>query len=190
MRDRRLLTIVLVCTAIVMAGCGKRVPPVATAPPPAPAAVPAPPPAPPPPPPPAPAPAAAATLSEDEIFARKTVDQLNAERPLGDAYFDFNESRIREDARPVLRNNADWLRRWASTRITIEGQCDPRGTAEYNLALGERRADAAKEYLVSLGVPGDRLLAVSKGEESPVCFEETEECWQRNRRAHPIITGK
>lgn len=115
---------------------------------------------------------------------------MNAERSLGDAFFDFDQSVIRDDARAILQTNADWLRRWTSTRITIEGHCDARGTSEYNLALGERRANAVKEYLVSLGVAGDRLLVVSKGEESPVCFEENESCWQQNRRGHPIITAK
>jgi peptidoglycan-associated lipoprotein len=131
-----------------------------------------------------------ATLSEEEIFARKTLDELNAERPLGDAFFDFDQWRIRNDALPVLQKNAEWMRRWTTTRVTIEGHCDARGTSGYNLALGERRAHAVKEYLVNLGVASDRLLVVSKGEESPVCFEEHEGCWQQNRRAHPVITAK
>ena len=116
--------------------------------------------------------------------------ELNAERPLGDAFFDFDQWVIREDARAILQTNAEWLRRWTSTRITIEGHCDERGTSEYNLALGERRANAAKEYLVSLGVTPDRVLVVSKGEETPVCTEAHEACWQQNRRGHPIITAK
>jgi peptidoglycan-associated lipoprotein len=97
---------------------------------------------------------------------------------------------IRDDARAILQRNADFLRRWPTTRITIEGHCDERGTNEYNLALGERRANAVKEYLVSLGIAGDRLLAISKGEESPVCTESSEACWQRNRRGHPLFTAK
>jgi peptidoglycan-associated lipoprotein len=130
------------------------------------------------------------SLSEDELFARKTLEELNAERPLGDAFFDYDQYTIGNDARAVLQQNADWLRRWTSTRVTIEGHCDSRGTTEYNLALGERRGNAVKQYLISLGVGADRLLVVSKGEESPVCFEEHERCWQQNRRAHPIITTK
>jgi peptidoglycan-associated lipoprotein len=110
--------------------------------------------------------------------------------PLSDVLFDYDQSVIRNDARPILQKNADWLRRWTSTRITIEGHCDSRGTNEYNLALGERRANAVREYLVNLGIPGDRLLAVSKGEEAPACTEESEACWQRNRRGHSIITAK
>ena len=75
-------------------------------------------------------------------------------------------------------------------RITLEGHCDSRGSAEYNLALGQRRASAAKDYLVSLGVSGDRITVVSKGKEQPVCTEENDACWQQNRRGHPIITAK
>lgn len=184
------LTLMLVCAGVVTASCGKKVPPIASATPPPPPAPAAPPPPPPLPPETKPVPPAAAKLSEEEIFARKTLDQLNSERPLGDAFFDFDASLIREDARPVLQKNAEWLRRWNSTRIAIEGHCDARGTSEYNLALGEQRASAVKEYLVSLGVTADRLVAVSKGEEAPVCLEENEGCWQQNRRGHHIITTK
>ena len=117
---------------------------------------PATPPAPPPPP---AAPTAAPTpraLTEDEIFAQKSLDQLNKERPLADVFFDLDQSTIQDDARASLTTNANWLKRWTSTRINIEGHCDERGTAEYNLGLGERRANAVKAYLVELGVPGDR----------------------------------
>jgi peptidoglycan-associated lipoprotein len=129
-------------------------------------------------------------LTEEEIFARKTLEELNAERPLGDAFFDYDQHTIRADARAVLQQSAEWLRRWTSTRVTIEGHCDSRGTSEYNLALGERRANAVREFLISLGVEEDRLLLVSRGEESPACFEEHESCWQQNRRGHPVITAK
>jgi peptidoglycan-associated lipoprotein len=115
---------------------------------------------------------------------------LNAERPLGDVYFDLDESSIREDARGPLQKNAEWMKRWASTRVTVEGHCDERGTAEYNLALGERRASAVKDYLVSLGVAADRVAVVSKGKESPFCSESNESCWQQNRRGHFLITAK
>ena len=131
-----------------------------------------------------------ARLTEEEIFARKTLDALNAERPLGDAFYDFDQYTIREDARKTLQQNAGWLRHWESTRITVEGHGDERGTSEYNLALGERRASAAKEYLIDLGIAEGRILAVTKGEEAPVCSESSESCWQRNRRAHSIITAK
>jgi peptidoglycan-associated lipoprotein len=129
-------------------------------------------------------------MTEEQIFAQKSLEQLNAERPLGDVFFNLDESTIREDARGPLQKNAEWLKRWTSTRITVEGHCDERGTGEYNLALGERRGAAVKQYLVSLGIPADRVLVVSKGKESPFCAESNESCWQQNRRGHFIITAK
>ena len=176
---------------VLIAGCNRRVPPPAPPPPapPPPAATPAPPPPPPPPPAPAPAPPPK-PLTEDEIFQRKTLAELNAEMPLGDVFFDYDMSTIREDARPILQRNADYLRRWTTTRVTIEGHADSRGTAEYNLALGGRRAGAIRDYLVSLGIAPDRLLAVSKGEETPLCTDENEACWARNRRGHFVFTAK
>ena len=136
------------------------------------------------------APAPTTALSEEEIFNRKTLEELNAERPLVDAFFDYDQWHVRNDARPGLQKNAEWLRRWSSTRVTISGHCDSRGTSEYNLALGERRAEAVKDYLVNLGVQPERLLVVSKGADSPVCESEAETCWQDNRRAHLVITAK
>jgi len=129
-------------------------------------------------------------LTEDEIFARKTVEQLNAEMPLADVMFDYDQSNIRDDQRATLQRNAEFLRRWQSVRVSVEGHADARGTNEYNLALGERRANTVKEYLVGLGIGTDRLVVVSKGEETPVCSELTEECYKRNRRGHFLITGK
>ena len=173
------------------AACAKKAPPAAPIPPPPPpAAAPATPPAPPPPPAPAPAPAPARTPTEDEVFATKTLAQLNSERPLGDVYFDLDESNIRDDAKGPLQKNADWMKRWASTRISVEGHADERGSSEYNLALGDRRANAVKNYLVSLGIPADRVNVVSKGKESPFCSESNESCWQQNRRGHFLITAK
>jgi len=190
MRHVRLMVLIVLCAPLVLADCARRAQPIPTPVPPPPTVEEAPPPPPPPAPEPVPPAPPAAALTEEEIFARKTLDELNAERPLGDALFDFDQWTIREDARAILQANAEWLRRWPSTRITIEGHCDSRGTGEYNLALGERRANAVREYLVSLGVAADRLVVVSKGEETPVCFEEHEGCWQQNRRGHPIITAK
>jgi peptidoglycan-associated lipoprotein len=118
------------------------------------------------------------------------VDQLNAERPLGDVFFDLDSSTIRNDARAILSKNADYLKRWTSTRINVEGHCDERGTAEYNLGLGERRASAVREYLVSLGVSADRVNIVSKGKEAPTCTDSSESCWQQNRRGHFLFTAK
>jgi peptidoglycan-associated lipoprotein len=188
-RARGLITVLTLTAAMAVAGCHKKVPPQAPAPPPPPAAAPAPPPPPPPPPPPRPAPAPA-PLTEEEIFARKSVDQLNAEHPLDDVFFDLDKSEIRDDARTPLQKDADWMKRWTSTQVTIEGHCDSRGSSEYNLALGSRRANAVKDYLVNLGVPTTRLTVVSKGKEQPFCTDENESCWQQNRRGHFIITGK
>jgi peptidoglycan-associated lipoprotein len=181
----------IVCLALGLgAAACKKNPAVAQSPPPPEPTAPAKPPAPPAPP---TAPTAAPTpraLTDEEIMAQKSLDQLNKERPLGDVFFDLDQSSIRDEARASLSTNADWLKRWTGTRITIEGHCDERGTAEYNLGLGERRANAVKSYLVQLGVPGDRIVVVSKGKESPFCTESNEACWQQNRRGHFIITAK
>ena len=187
-RSAGLLTFCLV-VSVGAASCAKKAPEAAPPPPPPPAA-PAAPPAPPTPPPPAAAPPAPKPLSEDEIFAGKTLEQLNAERPLGDVFFDLDESTIRDDARGPLQKNAEWMKRWTSTRITIEGHADERGSAEYNLGLGDRRANAVRSYLVNLGIPENRVNVVSKGKESPFCTESNENCWQQNRRGHFIITAK
>jgi len=130
----------------------------------------------PPPPPPPPPPAVTQTLEQ---------------RLLGDvqdAYFDYDKSDIRSDARDALTRNAAALKSiladFPSASIVVEGHCDERGSAEYNLGLGDRRASAAKDFLVSLGVPGDRLKTISYGKERPQCTEQNESCWQKNRRAH------
>ena len=190
-RLRAVLPIIALAATIAVAGCSKKVPQAVPAPaPPPPAAV-----TPTPPPPPSPPPRAAAAptqtpLTEDEIFARKSLDQLNAERPLDDVFFDLDKSEIRPEARGVLQKDSDWMKRWAGTQITIEGHCDSRGSSEYNLALGSRRATAVKDYLVSLGVPAGRVTIVSKGKEQPFCNEENESCWQQNRRGHFVVTSK
>jgi peptidoglycan-associated lipoprotein len=182
------LSVITLCTALAVAGCAKKIPPPAPAPPP-PAAAPAVPPPPPPPPAPAPAPAPA-PLTEDEVFARKSLDQLNAEKPLGDVFFDLDESTVRDDARPLLQRNADWMKRWTSTQVIIEGHADSRGSSEYNLALGNRRASAVKDYLVNLGVGANRITVIGKGKEQPFCTEENEACWSQNRRGHFIVSAK
>lgn len=190
MRARSLSIVALgVMLTLAVSGCHKKVPQVAAAPPAPPPAAPAPPPPPPPPPAPRPAPAPAA-LTDEEIFQRKTLDQLNAERPLADVFFDYDMSEIRADARAPLQANADWMKKWTGTQIALEGHADARGSAEYNLALGSRRANSVKDYLVSLGVAATRVTVVSKGKEAPFCTEENEACWQQNRRGHFIITGK
>lgn len=187
---RRSVAIVSLCLALGlgMTACGKNAPETVPQPPPPPVAPPVPPPPPPPPPP--PAPPAPAPLSEEEIFARKSLEELNAEQPLTDVYFDLDGAVLRDDARAPLQRNAEFMRRWTSTTITVEGHCDERGSSEYNLALGERRAAAVKDYLVSLGIGAERILSVTKGKESPFCTESNETCWQQNRRGHFVITAK
>jgi peptidoglycan-associated lipoprotein len=125
--------------------------------------------APPPPPPPPPA-----GPTDDELFLRE----------VRDAYFDYDKADIRPDAREALSKTADFLKNYPRFKATIEGHCDERGSTEYNLSLGDRRANAVKQYLVSLGVSGDRLSTVSFGKEKPFCMEGKESCWQQNRRGH------
>jgi len=101
-----------------------------------------------------------------------------------DAYFDFNKADIRADAREALGKTAEFLRKYPQIKATIEGHCDERGSTEYNLVLGDRRATAVKNYLVQLGISADRLTTTSLGKERPFCTESNEECWQRNRVGH------
>jgi peptidoglycan-associated lipoprotein len=124
--------------------------------------------APPPPPPPPPQP------DYDKIFLQE----------VRDAYFDYNKADIRPDAREALSKTADLLKNYPQFKVTIEGHCDERGSTEYNLGLGDRRANAAKQYLVSLGISADRISTVSFGKEKPFCMESAEACWQQNRRGH------
>ena len=191
-RVRAVLPIIALAVTMAVTACAKKAPAPAPAPAPPPPAAPATPPAPPPPPPRAAAapPTAPGALSEQEIFARKSLEQLNAERPLEDVYFDLDKSDIRGDGRTALQKNADWLKKWTSAQLAIEGHCDSRGSAEYNLGLGSRRATAVRDYLVSLGVPTARVTIVSKGKEQPFCSQDEESCWQQNRRGHFVITGK
>ena len=114
----------------------------------------------------------------------------SASSPLKDAFFDFDRYDLSSEARAVLQSNAEWLKSNASTRVDIEGHCDERGTNEYNLALGAKRAQAARDYLVSLGIAADRLSTTSYGEEIPVCQERSEDCWRQNRRARFVIAER
>ncbi len=116
-------------------------------------------------------------ISDSEFFAAN----------IKDAFFDFDQYNIREDAQIALRENARLLRDRRGIRFTIEGHCDERGSEKYNLALGDRRANAAKEFLVSQGIDGSRIDTVSYGKERNLCFEHNEECWQLNRRAHFVL---
>ena len=182
-----------VCLLSIVSACGKKPPP--EVPPKAPPPVTQPPPAvvekpPTPPPPPKEVPAAPRELTEEERFASMTLEQLNSSKPLDDVFFELDKSDLSDQARASLQKNGAWLKRWNSTEITIEGHADSRGTNEYNLALGERRSTAVRDYLATLGIPAARMRTVSKGEEVPVCREEAESCWSQNRRGHFIITAK
>ena len=111
---------------------------------------------------------------------------------LGDVYFEFDKSTLTDETRSQLGKNADFLktRDGENLVITIEGHCDERGTNDYNLALGDRRSNAARDYLLSLGIAGDRLKTISYGEERPECEESNEDCWQLNRRAYFRVTDR
>jgi peptidoglycan-associated lipoprotein len=104
-------------------------------------------------------------------------------------YFDFNKADIRADQRDGLAHSAEYLRQNPQVKLNIEGNCDSRGSTEYNLLLGDRRAAAVKNYLVQLGISADRINTVSYGKEKPVCTEENESCWQQNRNGHPVKTN-
>ena len=184
-------TAALLCSALTVAACGKKTPPAVTPTPP-PVAAPAPEPtkpAPPPAPAPAPAPAPRA-LTEDEIFEKATVDELNKQGVLADAFFALDSVELNQESRGTIQKNSEYMKRRMSTKIMVEGHADSRGSNEYNLALAERRAGAVRDYLVGLGIAADRITIVSKGEEAPFCSEESESCWQQNRRGHFLFTAK
>lgn len=141
--------------------------------------------------------AAGAGLSDESLgagaggsLALAQQGRLGAEDtgPLHDIHFDYDSFELDETARQTLQENGQWLKEHPNARVEIEGHCDDRGTVEYNLALGAKRAAAAKNYLVALGVGRDRMTTISYGEELPLCQEQTEDCWNRNRRAH-FVTG-
>jgi peptidoglycan-associated lipoprotein len=102
-------------------------------------------------------------------------------------FFDFNKSDLKPEARRTLERQAAWLKQYGNVKVTIEGHCDERGTREYNLALGERRANAAKDYLVSLGIPAARLSTISYGKERPAVLGSNEAAWSQNRRAVTVV---
>jgi peptidoglycan-associated lipoprotein len=108
--------------------------------------------------------------------------------PLSDIHFDYNDYTVRSQDSEILHSNADWLQKNPTRRVQIEGHCDERGSEEYNIALGAKRAQAAKEYLQTLGVAGDRMSTISYGKELPLCTEHTEDCWAENRRDHFAVT--
>ena len=127
--------------------------------------------------------AGAPTTGGPTSNANQSMSEL-FEQNVKDAFFDFNGANLRPDARDALSKTAEFLRSYPQVRVTIEGHCDDRGSTEYNIGLGERRAQAAKNFLISLGITPDRMDTVSWGKERPFCTEQTESCWQENRRAH------
>jgi peptidoglycan-associated lipoprotein len=183
---KRLALSAVVVLGLALPGCrsGRQAPP--PAPPAPPPVVPAtPPPAPPP-----STPDVTPQLDEYDKLLQMSSDQIERMGLLADIHFDLDRAELREADRQTLTQNADVLKRFDFLRISVQGHCDERGSVEYNLALGERRARAAYDYLVSLGVSPDRLKTVSYGKEIPVCTDSNESCWARNRRAHFEVTGK
>jgi len=191
MRIRSAALIVLM-SGLTIAACGKKAPPVSRpAPPPLANASTAPPTRPPAP----PEPVAEPTIVPPEpvpndSISSASLDDLNRNSPLKPAFFEYDSAELAAPAQAALTENAAVLKRYPSWTITIEGHCDERGTAEYNLALGERRAVAARTYLVSLGIPADRLRTVSYGKEFPFDSGHDDPAYAKNRRAHFVITAK
>ena len=187
MRHRAAILVILL---IMTGACAKKAPPVArpTVPPPASGGSTNRPPAPPTPvnePQPVPAePAAGSSLDS------KDLDDLNKNSPFQPVFFGLDQSEVSTEGQQVLQANADIMKKYPVWVITIEGHADERGTAEYNLALGERRALAARDYLVSLGIPAARLRTVSYGKEFPFDPARTEEAYSKNRRAHFVVTSR
>ena len=181
---------VVILSITLAAGACKKPPATQPTPPPAAASQPETKPTPPPPPPPPPAAKPAPEPTEDEVFAKMTLAELNAKGVLGDVLFALDSAELTPEARGTIQKNVDYMKRWTSTKVVVEGHADSRGTNEYNLALGERRADVTRDYMASLGLPADRVTIVSKGEEEPACSEENESCWQRNRRGKFVFTAK
>jgi peptidoglycan-associated lipoprotein len=188
-RFRVYATVALVVVALTGGACRKKPPETAPPPPPAPPPTETAKPTTPPPPPPPPAEKPRA-LTEEEIFAKMTLEELNKKGLLADAFFALDSSELSPEARAAVQKNLDYLKRWTSTKIMVEGHADSRGTNEYNLALAERRAAAVRDYIVGLGLTADRVTIVSKGEEAPFCTEEAESCWKDNRRGHFVFTAK
>jgi peptidoglycan-associated lipoprotein len=188
-RATQLTVATIILAALVVGACGKKKPPVTR---------PMPPPAttggggaPPRPPEPVgePVPVPPEPVAEDEISG-KSLDDLNRDSPLQPVFFELDSSTISGAGQSALQNNASIMKKYPGWQITIEGHCDERGTPEYNLGLGERRAVAARDYLVSLGVPADRVRTVSYGKEFPFDPGHDESAWSKNRRAHFVITNK
>ena len=129
-------------------------------------------------------------LTEEELLLQKSLDQINREKPLGAIYFDYDRAVVRDDARATLEGNASWMKKFRTVKVLVEGHCDERGTEEYNLALGEKRAKAAQDYMLSLGIGSDRIKIISYGKSQPTNPGHDEGAWQMNRRAQFLIIEK
>jgi len=191
---RRTSSVVVVLLAVVMAAsaCGGKKPPIArpTSPPPGGTTAGAKPPAP-------PEPVVEPTpvppepgVSGVDTMGDKSLDDINKQSPLQPVFFELDSVEISAEGQKTLAADAEVLKKYPSWVVSIEGHCDERGTAEYNLALGERRALAARNYLVSLGLDAGRLRTVSYGKEFPFDPSHTEDAWAKNRRAHFVVTAK
>jgi peptidoglycan-associated lipoprotein len=178
-----------VAAFLAMTACHHNPPPVARPSPPAP-----PPPTagarPPEPPPPVQEPIMPAEPLASDAVASRSLDDLNRDSPLKPVFFEYDSSEVTDAGRTVLQADAAVLKKYPTWVVTIEGHCDERGTKEYNLALGERRAVAARTYLMSLGLDANRLRTVSYGSEFPFDPGHAESAWSKNRRAHFVITAK
>ena len=137
-----------------------------------------------------PAPVKKPEMTEEELFMNKSLEALNKEKPLQMIYFDYDKYFIRDDAKSVLEANAAWMKKWPTTKILVEGHCDERGTEEYNLALGDKRSKSAHEYLLSLGVPAERMKTISYGKSQPLDMGHNEAAWAKNRRGQFLIIEK
>ena len=191
-RQKALVVLVLLLTIVVAACSSKAKPPVARPMPPPPTVVTDPSPAPPRPPEPVmePSPVPMPPMPADDTIGSRSLDDLNRDSPLRPLYFELDSADVSSEGQQILQANAAVMKKFPAWQITVEGHCDERGTAEYNLALGERRALAAKNYLVSLGVPADKIRVVSYGKEFPFDPGHEEGAWSKNRRAHFVITAK
>jgi len=185
--QRALVAVLLLAAAVA---CGRKQPPVArpTPPPPGSGTTTARPPAPPEPVseqpivPPEPVP--------EDVMSGRSLDELNRESPFQPVFFDLDSDELNAEGQQALQSNAGLMKKYPGWIVTVEGHCDQRGTAEYNLALGERRALTARNYLVTLGISADRLRTVSYGKEFPFDPGQGEAAWAKNRRAHFVITAK
>jgi peptidoglycan-associated lipoprotein len=172
-RANQTVMFLAVASFAMVSGCHKQVasaPPAARAP--QPSAAPAPMPAP-----------SEAKAAPETPAAAPTLEQL-FQQNVKDTFFDYNKADLRPDGQAVLLTDAEFLRAYPEVRFTIAGHCDERGSEEYNLGLGDRRAVAAKRYLVNLGIADNRIQTVSYGKERPFCTQENESCWSQNRRDH------